>query len=79
MLNEEMVTILSYFALFLLADDRNIYIGLCINLTIYAHVGLNVIIISLSTLKDIIRKSKKKAAKYGGVKKMIIIKLKGQK
>ena len=50
LINEAMVSMLSYFAIVQLMDQLNIEIGLCINLTIYLHVSFNIIIITYSTM-----------------------------
>ena len=58
-INETMVIMLSYFALIQLTDHINITIGFCINLVIYIHVAINVIIIAVTTANNLFIKAKK--------------------
>ena len=59
LVNEAMITTLSYFAIVQLSDSFNVQNGLCINLTIYFHIAINVIVIVGQTIKDIILKFKR--------------------
>ena len=59
LVNEAMVTMLSYFALIQLSDHLNATIGFCINLVIYIHVAINVIVIAVTTVSGLIHKLRK--------------------
>ena len=61
---------LSYFALIQLSDDLNIMIGFCINLVIYIHVAINIIIILVTTITGLYLKVKKWIYKRGLDKKL---------